>query len=226
MRRPVRGDRVRDPLWQFWTNWAVQALVAVGTGGAVYAALFGDSFKARRVRLSALIENPRGVYTPTQERVASTSFFGRQSYDGEARYYQLRVRNASKRFPAHRVDVWLLRVDRYGDGEPVSIWSGEIPLIWQHQGYIPGPRTIGHPANADIFGIFRSSGNRPVLALQPQIPALNLPAKYEGACKLRLALEVRSDEAVLDDLGVWVEWDGEWPRDDDDMELHVRFELA
>ena len=217
-----------DPLWQFWTNWGVQALVAVGTGGAVYAALFGDSFKAKRVRLSASIENPRGVYTPTQERVASTSLFGRQSLtykEGEARYYQLRVRNNSKRFAAHHVEVWLLRVDQYEDDAPVATWTGEIPLIWQHQGHIPGPRMIGQPANADIFGIFTSDGKGPVLALQPQIPALSLPAKYEAACKLRLAIEVRSDEAVLDSLGIWVEWDGQWHRDDGDMDPHVRFEL-
>lgn len=216
-----------DPLWQFWANWGVQVLVATGTGGAVYAALFGESFKAKRVRLSARIENPRGVYTPTRERVATATLFGRGFTEkvGEARYYQLRVQNASGRFAAHHVDVWLLRVDQYGEEAPVATWAGEIPLIWQHQNHIPGPRKIGHPANADIFGIFTSDG-KSVLALQPQIPALSLPAKYEAACKLRLAIEVRSDEAVLDNLGLWVEWDGKWARDDDDMERHVRFELA
>jgi hypothetical protein len=219
---------VSEPLWQFWANWGVQALVAAGTGGAVYAALFGESFKAKRVRLSARIENPRGVYTPTQVPVSGVTIQGgafTSHKDGEARYYQLRVQNASERFAAHHVDVWLLRVDQYGDEAPIATWTGEIPLIWQHQGHIPGPRKIGHPANADIFGIFTSDG-KSVLALQPQIPALSLPAKYEAACKLRLALEVRSDEAVLDNIGIWVEWDGKWAREDEDMERHVRFELA
>lgn len=218
-----------DPLWQFWTNWIVQASVAVGTGGAVYAALFGESFKARWVRLSVSIENPRGVYTPTRETVQHTNAAGvtlSGGYNvGEARYYQVRVGNKSKRFAAHHVDVWLTRVDQYRDDSTVETWTGEIPMTWQHQGYITGPRTIGSPANVDLVAITVSLAHHPVLELQPQIPALNLPRTHEKRCKLRLGIEVRSDEAVLEDVGVWVEWDGKWSAEDDDMEGHVRFEL-
>src|SRR5580700_2924419 len=63
------------------------------------------------------------------------------------------VRNGSKRFAAHRVDVWLVRVDRYNQDDTVETWRGELPMIWQHHWNIPGPRTIGNAANADMFAI-------------------------------------------------------------------------
>jgi hypothetical protein len=80
----------------FWLDWGVQLLVAVGTLGAVYAALFGESFKAARVRLSAWIENDKGVFTPTVEDVIGELAGGFPVVTGKrksaARYYQLRVR--------------------------------------------------------------------------------------------------------------------------------------
>lgn len=136
---------------------------------------------------------------------------------------ECKLRNSSSKAWIQTTDTVRLN----SRGVAVDTWTGEIPLTWQHQGNLPGPRTIGNPANADIFAIAMSPAETgPVLVLQPQIPALSLPAKHDRACKLHLAIEIRSDEAVLDDLGIWVECDGEWHQEDEDMESHVRFELA
>src|SRR6266853_937360 len=205
---------------KFWLDWVVQALVAAGTLGDVYAALFGEAFKAKRVRLSASIEQRRGVFTPTRTPVflrRGNEVMQGGYNEGASRYYQLRVQNMSKRFPAHHVNVWLLRVDQYANNAWASTWTGEIPLIWQHQDHIPSPRTIGNPANADVFAI-SSEG---VLSLQPQILALNLPREYRDACQLALTVQIRSDEIVGGDIRIRVEWDGRWHPDEDEMERHV-----
>lgn len=215
---------------RFWLDWGVQFLVAAGTLGAVYAALFGDSFRAKRVKLRASIENSLGVYTPTRTQVVgvrggNVTFGGYNA--GEARYYQLRVSNASRRFPAHRVDVWLLRIDQFGEDGGVQTWTGEIPLIWQHQNHLPGPRIVGNSANVDLFAISgeMTSRNR-VLDLQLQIGALNAPKEHREACKLLLTIQVRSDESNSAESRIRVEWDGQWECDDDAMSQHVIFEIA
>jgi hypothetical protein len=205
---------------RFWLDWSVQALVAIGTLGAVYAALFGDSFKAKRDKLSISIDNALGVYTPTRVPVMAGGAILRYE-ESEARFFQLRVRNASTYFQAHQVDVYLLRIDRLRDGLNEEIWKGEIPLIWQHRDYVPGPRTIGNPANADVFSI--SPGG--LLALQPVIPALSLPMQYREPCELFLTVHARSTEGNSAELCVRVRWDGKWDREDLEMKRHIVFEV-
>jgi hypothetical protein len=52
--------------WQFWMNWSVNVVVAVGTVGAVIVALFGSGIQARLFapKLVLMIDNPHGDATP------------------------------------------------------------------------------------------------------------------------------------------------------------------
>jgi hypothetical protein len=123
---------------------------------------------------------------------------------------------------AHRVYVWLLRIDQFPEDGSLSTWTGEIPLIWQHQNHIPGPRTVGNPANVDLFSI----SNERVFDLQLQTGALNAPKVHREACRLLLTVQVRSDESSSHKSRIRVERDGQWQRDDDAMSRHVVFEIA
>jgi hypothetical protein len=213
------------PNQEFWWNWWVQAAVALGTLLAVVVALFGDAIRGLCVRLSCSIENPHGVHTPI---LISRRYViqGQPEHDkGESRYYQLRVRNECALVRAHRVDVWLLRVDVYGANGPIHTWTGEIPLAWQHKDFFPGPRTIGEAVNADVFTITKINKSE-TLTLQAAISALNLPGPFTDRCHLLLTVQIRSDERNSDNIQIRVEWDGMWERGDELMSKHVTFEIV
>jgi hypothetical protein len=101
--------------WQFWMNWSVNLVVAIGTVGAVIVALFGSGIQARLFapKLVLTIDNSHGDATP----VTVTAPTG-ESRTEQARYYRLRVSNP-KRWPkATQVRVQLLRLE-----EPGPRWS-------------------------------------------------------------------------------------------------------
>jgi hypothetical protein len=207
---------------RFWLDWIVQSLVAVGTLGAVAVALFGDWFKSWFVQLTLSVENPLGVYTPETIGTLTGNVVTEQR-QREARYFHVRVMNASKVCQAHRVDVYLLSVVEYGgDGAVSRKWIGEIPLIWQHQAQMPGPRTIGNPANVDVFAV-NSDG---ALKLQPLIQPLNLQRQYHEPCHLILTVQVRSDDGNSPEVRLLVRWDGQWERDSEVMAKHVEFRIV
>jgi hypothetical protein len=124
----------------------------------------------------------------------------------QARFFQLRVSNSGRFGRAHRVYVWLLAVDYIEEqhGGSVRTWAGELPLVWQHKDYLPGPREIGDPANADIFAVFEDGE----LTLFPLIPALALQTAYKVKCKLILTVQARSDETRSPETRILVAWDG------------------
>jgi hypothetical protein len=205
----------------FWLDWSVQLFVAAGTVGAVIVALCGDALRARWVRLFMFVENARGVYTPTRTPVPSAS----QPHviagirQGEARYYHLRVANRSRRFTAHRVDVYLLKVDKVEGGRTSRIWTGELPMTWEHHDVLGGAREIGNAANVDVFSI-DSERN---LILRPLFQPLRLKVTYQGPCELILTVQARGDENDSAELRLLVNWDGAWDADEEKMSHHVEF---
>jgi hypothetical protein len=211
-----------DKLTRFWLDWAVQVLVAAGTIGAVFAALFGDWLRAKLVRLSLSVTDSSGVYMPF---IGETRINGHvvKREPGEARYYRVRVANARPRFQAHKVDVWLLQLDQLrADGTLSDRWKGEIPLIWEHKDFIPGSRNIGKAVNADVCSVI----DKRVLTLQVLIPALSLRLEYREACNLLLTLEARSDEGNSPSTRLHIWWDGLWDRDDQHMVDHLKFAIV
>src|SRR6202034_1282100 len=144
---------------EFWWNWWVQVAVAIGTLALAVAAVLGDWIKSHLVKLTIKIDNSRGVLTPTEHPMSQVVF------ESEARYYQVRVAN-SRFGKVHQVYVWLLLVAEMQAGKFHLVWTGEIPLIWQHKDYLPGARTLGG-ANADVVAITPHDRK---LTFQPLVP--------------------------------------------------------
>jgi hypothetical protein len=127
--------------------------------------------------------------------------------------------NGSRRFPAHRTTLWLLKIDRK-DGDSLITWRGEIPLTWQHEDFLPGPRVIGeHSALADLFTI---SSEGPVLSIQVPNPPVGFKQKFKGACELWMTVQARSDESSSDEYRVHIKWDGNWDMDNDRMKVDFK----
>jgi len=209
-----------DPsAFRFWMDWGVQAVVGAGTLLVAGAAVFADAIKAKFVRLTISIEHVHGTYQPFFRVVTLHDQVLVQSNNAiPARYYRLRVTNSSRRFPAHRATLWLLKIDRY-EADNLVTWRGEIPLTWQHEDFLPGPRVIGeHPAFCVLFSI---SSEGP-LTIQVQNPPVGLKQTFRGACELWVTVQARSDESSSDEYRVHIKWDGNWDSDVERMKVEFR----
>lgn len=190
--------------FHFWMDWGVQAVVGAGTLLVAGAAVFADSIKAKFVRLSIDVDSIHGTYQPFVKVVKQGDQIIGKSDSIPARFYRLRVTNGSRRFPAHRTTVWLLKIDHH---ETDGTWRGEIPLTWQHEDFLPGPRVIGeHPAFADLFSI-SSEG---ALTIQVRNPPVGLKHIFRGPCELWLTVQARSDESSSEEYRFHIRWDGNW----------------
>lgn len=192
--------------FRFWMDWSVQAVVGAGTLLVAGAAIFADAVKAKFVKLSIDVDNILGTYQPYVLVVKEGDAIMAQSQSIPARYYHLRVMNSSRRFPAHRTTLWLLKIDRH-EGGSLDTWRGEIPLTWQHEDFLPGPRVIGeHPALADLFAISAEGS----LTIQVRNPPVGLKQKFREACEFWLSVQARSDESSSNMYRVHIKWDGHW----------------
>lgn len=210
-----------DPYCQFWMNWAAQALVALGTIGAVVVALFGGWIRGRRILLLAHIEQRHGTAVPIVIASSEPEVFPDKEIP--TRFYQLRISNRSRLFAAHGAYVWLTRIENLD--QPDAIWSGEIPMRWQHCDLMPGSRTIGEPANVDIFAI-SDTDNAAILRLQPNIVPTNLPLHHVSSVRLRLTVELRCVERAPQRLRLRVDWTGRWAPSDAEMQHNMIFDIS
>ena len=132
---------------QFWWNWSVQALTALGTVGAVLVALFNHWIKARLLppRLRIRLDNPQGMPSPADITRPDGS-----THRVPSRWYHLRVENLRRAVaPAAGVQVFLQRLEVFDAsvGQYRVSWFGETPLRWKHQEIKPNVRSvswIGH----------------------------------------------------------------------------------
>jgi hypothetical protein len=191
----------------FWWKWGVEFAVAVGTIGAVLAALFGHVFRAK-------------VFPPklTLQLIRRSEL----NYEGEekipTRYYHLRVVNSRRFAPAKEVRVVLLQVWEPGpDGRLQLTWDGDIPFSWRHQTVFPLLRTIGPETYADLCCVKKGVGLRINLLIVPN----NLRAMRSGASTLELALQARGIETESNILRVKVTWDGGWHDGEAEMARHL-----
>jgi hypothetical protein len=209
--------------FHFWMDWGVQAVVGVGTLLVAVAAIFADAIKAKFVSLSISIDSVHGTYQPYVMVMRDGEQVVAQSQGIPARYYHLRVTNGSLRFPAHGTALWLLKIDRY-EADNLVKWRGEIPLTWQHEDFIPGPRVIGeHPALADLFAISSESG---ALTIQVRNPPVGLKTTFKGACELWVTVQARSDESSSVEYRVHIKWDGTWYQDVERMKVEFKARKA
>ena len=210
------------PTCQFWWNWIVQALIALGTIGAVLVALFGSWFRAVLAppKLSIKMAESTGVCVKSQE------FQGGPKMETDSRWYHVRVENQRRWSPAREVRLLLLRYDEPDSvGQFQTTWTGAIPLRWEHQEIKNLAPTIGPPDNGDLCSVTKlpaSTGHPHRLELHPLIRAISIPAKWESPCRLAVTLQARSLEAGSSNLlRVEIAWDGQWHDDATQMSRHL-----
>jgi hypothetical protein len=201
---------------EFWWNWWVQVAVAIGTLLAALVALF-VAIAGHRMRhwlfppaLTVDIDRVEGVAAVTGEPGGPP-----------ARWYHVVVRNEARWSNAHSVRVLLLQVEEPGpNGALVVTWTGELPLMWEHQELYPVTRTVGAPAKADLIAVYQSR----VLELRTMITAFNLPRVRRDNCALTLTLQARSDEGDSPAFRLRVSWDGNFDAGEQEMRRHLVLE--
>ena len=203
-----------DACWQFWMNWSVNVIVAVGTIGVVIVALFGSGIQARLFppKLLLTIDNPLGDATPVMVTAPRGS-----TRPEEARFYRLRVSNP-KRWPkATQVRVQLLRVEEPGPDETCQLrWAGQVPLRWTHQEIVPLEQTIGPSATCDLCSVVRGKW----VALHPVILPANLTAHYREEAHLTITVQATSSETDSNICRIRISWDGQWHNGEAEMAQH------
>jgi hypothetical protein len=202
---------------EFWWNWVVSALAALGTLLAVIVALFGGRFRSAffRPRLQLNLRNLEGE--PTKVELQSPDGTSRME---DARYYHVRVSNMSRRrWPtATNVQVYLVRVSERGpDQEFVGVWTGEVPLRWRFQEVHPLLRDIGSPADCDVCSVVKDKW----LSLHPIIVPHSLNVMYRQGAQIRLQLEARAIEIDSEPLTIEIAWDGKWADGAQEMKRHL-----
>jgi hypothetical protein len=120
------SDNSQDP-WSC-ANFVVQIIVAIGTLGAVFVAIWGEWFRSKLAapRLSIEIEDVRGV-------------LGEGAEGRKAIYYHMRVINSRAWATARRCRVLLREVHCRGPDQqfhaiPMPV---PIPFHWAPRGYAP-----------------------------------------------------------------------------------------
>ena len=93
---------------QFFWYMVVNSLVALGTIGAVFVALFGKKFY--RPKLELTLANPKG-------ELAKWTVGGK---DMSARFYQVRVTNRRRWSPANNVGIHLIGIDEQRPDDAVT----------------------------------------------------------------------------------------------------------
>jgi hypothetical protein len=203
--------------WQFWWSWWVSVAIAVGTIGAVFAALFGQRMRAWlfKPRLVLSVPNPRGEWQ--QVRLRSPNGDVRTE---QARFYHLRVTNAAGWPKATDVQVFLVRIEESGpDGQPQVKWASEIPVKWKHQEIQPLSRTVGPQADSDLCSVVRSKW----VQLHPLILPNNLAdfAVRRGPFEMVLSFQARAAEASSSMKRIKISWDGQWHDGESEMAQHL-----
>ena len=211
------------PAWVAEAGIAAQVVIAT-------AAIFGERIRAwfgPRLRLE--LANPHGqpqtliVTLPGPEAVSLPEDAAAHQWQFVAgRYYHVRVTNRTAHPEAREVEVLLTQLDVQGpDGSPQTVFSGTIPLGWQH--YDIRSRTIGRAtiANADLFavhaGLTGISDYPPTLFFAPKVPTLDFPEQMFGAQHFWLTLIARGLNGESNPLRLRVDWDGGWDRGDAEM---------
>src|SRR5690242_4347888 len=132
-------------------DWIALAGV-IATLLIAFTAIWGDRIRAWlfKPQLRVTIENPRGEST---SETVFPDVRKEYNYTRPARYYRLVATNARRLSIAHDVRILITRLetpDPSGVGVPISVWTGELPLMWLHSQVYPVSRNLGPPAIADF----------------------------------------------------------------------------
>lgn len=205
---------------QYFWYMVVNALVAAGTIGAVFAALFGQAIRARffppifETKILKLAGEPCPLTDQTGKPV------------GDGRYYHLNVRNTRRWTPATHSQLRLIRVETHGhDGQLQIKWDGDIPIRRRHQEFYPTEAVIGSPIHYDLCAI-QKTGAIPMLILEPIVPANNLPIQWSGDTHFIASFQLKCSERDSQVVRVQFDWDGTWQEGDAEIQKHFKLKEA
>jgi len=207
-----------DTQQQFWWNWVVNVGVALGTLGAVFAALFGDILRSKWFPpcLQLTLPHPEGHKTQIKWPVKTET--GMEQRAEDVRYYHLRVSNTRRWSPAREVQVFLTRVEEPGPDNALQVvWSGDIPVYWDHQELFPPARTIGPAADCVLCSVLKGGA----LVLHPLVVPFNMKTRWEKSCTVITSFQARSSQADSDNIRVQIAWDGHWEDGEAEMKRHL-----
>jgi hypothetical protein len=224
----------------------IAALGVLGTWFVFGAAIWGEKIRSSlfKPELRVTLDDPRGV--PTTETITKIGASAMalsgitasqlaqsqvQQYTRPARYYYLSVRNA-RRWPiAHDVRILITRLERPDPGgRPTTVWTGEIPLGWEHAAIHPASRNLGRPARADFAVAAQDptevSERRNQLHLMPVIEPNNFQRSYYTATQFWVTVIATSNETDSLPLRQEVSWDGQWNPGEVEMGQHLKIRPA
>ena len=209
----------------------IAAVGVLGTWFIFVAAIWGEKIRSWIFKpvLRVMLDDPRGV--PITETITIISVSPIQQYMRPARYYHLSVRTA-RRWPlAHDVRILITRLERPDPGGvPTTVWTGEIPLRWEHAEIQPASRTLGRPARADFAVAAQDprevSARRNQLHLMPVIEPSNFQRSYYAAIRFWVTVIATSNETDSPSLRLEVAWDGQWNAGKSEMGQHLKIRPA
>ena len=203
--------------------WIVASGV-VGTWFIFAAAIWGEKIRSSlfKPRLRVTLDDPRGELTrETITTVVAGSPL--QQYTRAARYYHLTVRNARRWPVAHDVRILITRLETPDPGGvPTTVWTGEIPLQWEHAQINPASRSLGRPARADLAVVAEdTTRGRNELHLLPVIEPANFQRSYYSATHIWVTMIATATETDSAELRLEIAWDGQWNAGESEMARHL-----
>lgn len=211
---------------QFWLTWVVNLLIAVGTIGAVFVALFGERLKSKFFPPVLHLEllNVQGVRTPAQFTWVENNEAKQRM--GWARYYHLRVTNESRWPMATEVQIYIVSVEQKGpNGQFLPTWTGELPLGWALSTDQATPRKVGRPATCDFCSIAEDKW----IQFHPTVLPMGFKSRInkedpERDRDLIVTVQAIAMEGSSKKLRLRMSWDGNWEVGDVEMQNH--FQIA
>jgi hypothetical protein len=209
------------PNCQFWWNWSVTALAALGTIGAVVVALFGDlirgwSFLAPQ--LSIRLKDPKGEFS-VREITGGGAIIAQRT---GSRWYHIEVKNRRRWSPARSVQLSLIRFEELNaDDKYETRWTGEMPFQWKDGQLRSLTPDLGREVDSDRCSV-TNAPNGPYLQLHPIIPKFSVPTEWHSS-RVRCAMTFQAHSLVIDSnlLRIEIAWDGQWADGTDEMARHL-----
>ena len=181
---------------EFWWNWPVQLAIAVGTIGAVFAALFGEWFRPLP-ELVIELPNRRGI-TRAAFVTLPNQPPDQPPYQTTSRWYHVRVNNSRRAYaPARETHLYLVSIEVLNAAGIYSEqWAGAIPLQIRDRGTVLAGSTIGRPIEFDLCSVYRAAaaaGTPNQFQLHPVVPLPpNVTVSTDQPYKAALTLQAGS----------------------------------
>jgi len=190
---------------QFTWYMIVNGFVAIGTIGAVVAALFGKKLFPPKLELT--LAQPLGELTKWKQ----------EGLDKGARFYHVRVTNKRRWSPATNLGVHLIAMEEErSDNKFYRDWEGDVQLKWKHTNSIPQPGQVGKPVDYDLVSV----NSECFVSLHPIAAATSLNRVRTDRCRFRVWIQARATECDSPVVRIEMSWDGKWSEGNEEMSKH------